>query len=112
MFQGPRWTKNLDRWPREKLVSSMTETEIQDDITYEEFCQEWLAEFRNGSLTSLEKGQRFAIKVVTQWLGVEGDDDDLLICDGSGDGGIDIAYLHRADIEDDPQGSQSVEGDT
>jgi len=90
----------------------MTEIEIQDDITYEEFCQEWLAEFRNGSLSSLEKGQRFAIKVVTQWLGVEGDDDDLLICDGSGDGGIDIAYLHRADIEDEPQGSQSVEGDT
>ena len=90
----------------------MTEIENQDGITYEEFCQEWLAEFRSGTLTSLEKGQRFAIKLVTQWLGVVGDDDDLLICDGSGDGGIDIAYLHRADIEDDPQGSQSVEGDT
>ena len=84
----------------------------QDDITFEEFCEEWLAEFRNGTLTSLEKGQQFAIKLVTQWLGVNGDDDDLLICDGSGDGGIDIAYLHRADIEDDAQGSQSVEGDT
>ena len=84
----------------------------QDDITFEEFCEEWLAEFRNRTLTSLEKGQQFAIKLVTQWLGVNGDDDDLLICDGSGDGGIDIAYLHRADIEDDAQGSQSVEGDT
>ncbi len=25
-------------------MSSMTEIENQDDITYEEFCQEWLAE--------------------------------------------------------------------
>ena len=91
-------------------MSSMVEN--QDDITFEEFCEEWLSEFRNRTLTSLEKGQRFAIKLVTQWLGVTGDDDDLLICDGSGDGGIDIAYLHRADIEDDQQGSQSVEGDT
>ena len=87
-------------------------TANQDDITFEEFCEEWLAEFRSGTLTSLEKGQQFAIKLVTQWLGVNGDDDDLLICDGSGDGGIDIAYLHRADTEDDVQGSQSVEGDT
>ena len=92
-------------------MSSMTEIDNQDDITYEEFCEEWLAEFRDHALTSLEKGQRFAIKLVTQWLGVAGDDDDLLICDGSGDGGIDIAYLHRADIEDDPLGSQSAEGD-
>ena len=84
----------------------------RDEITYEEFCEEWLAEFRTGTLTSLEKGQRFAIKLVTQWLGVTGDDDDLVICDGTGDGGIDVAYLHRADIEDDVQGSQSVEGDT
>ena len=93
-------------------MSSMTEVENQDDITFEEFCEEWLAEFRNGTLTSLEKGQRFATKLVTQWLGVTGDDDDLLICDGSGDGGIDIAYLHRADIDDNVQGGQSVEGDT
>ena len=91
-------------------MSSMIEN--QDDITFEEFCEEWLTEFRNGTLTSLEKGQRFATKLVTQWLGVTGDDDDLLICDGTGDGGIDIAYLHRADIEDDVQGNQSVEGDT
>ena len=91
-------------------MSSMVEN--QDEVTFEEFCAEWLDEFRNGALTSVEKGQRFAIKLVTQWLGVTGDDDDLLLCDGAGDGGIDIAYLHRADIEDDVLGSQSVEGDT
>ena len=83
-----------------------------DEITFSEFCEEWLSEFRNGSLTSLEKGQQFATKIVTQWLGVTGDDDDLIICDGSGDGGIDIAYLHRADVYDAAAGSESSEGDT
>ena len=58
------------------------------------------------------KGQQFGTKIVTQWLGVTGDDDDLIICDGSGDGGIDIAYLHRADVYDDAAGSESSEGDT
>ena len=83
-----------------------------DETTFEEFCQAWLDEFRNGNFSSVEKGQRFAIKLVTQWLGVTGDDEDLIPCDGSGDGGIDIAYLHRADIEDSDQEGQSIEGDT
>ena len=87
-------------------------TENPEETTFEEFCEAWLDEFRNGDLSSVEKGQRFSIKLVTQWLGVLGDDEDLTICDGAGDGGIDIAYLHRADIDDAEQESQSVEGDT
>lgn len=34
------------------------------------------------------------------------------MCDGSGDGGIDIAYLSRADIDNGEQDGQSEEGDT
>ena len=83
----------------------------QDEITFDEFREEWLDEFQNGDLSPFEKGYRFAIKLVTQWLSVAGDDEDLVLCDGSGDGGIDIAYLHRADIDDDQEG-QSVEGHT
>lgn len=94
------------------MTSHLSVQENQEEVTFEEFREEWLREFTTGELSPSEKGQRFAVKLVTQWLGVEGDDDDLLICDGSGDGGIDIAYLHRADIDDDPQGSQLVEGDT
>ena len=52
------------------------------------------------------------MKLVTQWLGVTGDDEDLVLCDGAGDGGIDIAYLYRADIDDGGQDSQAAEGDT
>jgi hypothetical protein len=83
-----------------------------DEVTFEEFCEEWLSEFREGNLPPFEKGQRFAIKLVTQWLNVTEDDDDLVLCDGSGDGGIDIAYLHRADIDGVEQEGQATEGDT
>ena len=86
--------------------------ENQVETTFEEFCAAWLEEFRNGNLSSVEKGQQFAIKLVTQWLGVTGDDEDLVLCDGSGDGGIDIAYLHRADIDASELEGQSAEGDT
>ena len=83
-----------------------------DEVSFEEFCNEWLAEFREGGLTAVEKGQGFAVKLVTQWLRVTDDDDNLVLCDGSGDGGIDIAFLHRADIDDADLEGQSAEGDT
>ena len=94
------------------MVNVVANEENQDEVTFEEFCAGWLSEFRNADLSPFEKGQRFAIKLVTQWLGVPGDDEDLVLCDGPGDGGIDIAYLHRADIDDGEQESQSIEGDT
>ena len=82
------------------------------EVTFEQFCQEWLSEFRESALSPFEKGQGFAFKLVTQWLGVTEDDENLVPCDGVGDGGIDIAYLSRADIGDAEQDSQAAEGDT
>lgn len=72
---------------------------IQDSITFDQFCEEWLREFREGDMSSLEKGRGFAFKLVTQWLEVNEDDEDLVLCDGSGDGGIDVAYLLRSDLD-------------
>ena len=40
------------------------------------------------------------------------DDDDFVICDGSGDGGIDIAYLKRSDIDVGKRDDNSEDGDT
>ena len=82
------------------------------EVTFEQFCQEWLVEFRESTLSPFEKGQGFAFNLVTQWLGVTEDDEDLVLCDGVGDGGIDIAYLRRADIGDTERDSQADEGDT
>ena len=95
-----------------EMVDSNANQLNQDDVTFEEFCEEWLREFTESDLSPFEKGQKFAFKLVSQWLDVTDDDEDLVLCDGSGDGGIDIAYLRRADIDDSEQDSSSEEGDT
>lgn len=87
-------------------------TATTDKINYEQFREEWLVEIANGDLSPLDKGRLFATKLVTQWLGVTTDDDDFVVCDGAGDGGIDIAYLKRADIDTENQDDNSEEGDT
>ena len=84
---------------------------LSDKPTYEQFRAEWLVEIEDESLSPLDKGRWFAAKLVTQWLGVTSDDDDFVICDGSGDGGIDIAYLHRADTDVGARDDGSEEGD-
>ncbi|MYC32918.1 MAG: AIPR family protein, partial [Chloroflexi bacterium] len=90
----------------------MTTDNATEKVSYEQFREEWLTEIEDGNPSSVEKGSRFATKLVTQWLGVTTDDDDFVFCDGSGDGGIDIACLKRADIDAAAQDENSLEGDT
>ena len=90
----------------------MTSTDAKNEITYEQFREEWLSDISESNLSSLQKGRRFGAKLMSQWLDVTSDDDDFLILDGSGDGGIDIAYLKRTDADPAAQDSQSEEGDT
>lgn len=71
------------------------------DVTFDQFREKWLSDFKKGDMSSLEKGRQFALKLVSEWLEVDADDDDLLTLDGSGDGGIDIAHLQRSQINDD-----------
>jgi hypothetical protein len=54
----------------------------------EEFKEQWLQSVREGNASTRDLGRRFAHKLFTQWL--DTDDDDILYCDGAGDGGIDI----------------------
>jgi hypothetical protein len=51
--------------------------------------------------TTTELGNRFAHKIIAQWLDEADPGEDLIFCDGAGDGGIDAAYLDRADDEGD-----------
>ena len=89
-----------------------TTAPAQEEVTFEQFCEEWLREFTETNLPPFEKGQRFAFKLVTQGLNVTEDDEDLVLCDGTGDGGIDIAYLRRSGLSDNEQDEQSEEGNT
>lgn len=66
---------------------------------YEDFRAEWLTEIEAGDPSSFEKGSRFAVKLVEEWLELA-EDDELIICDGSGDGGIDLAVLSRGDVDE------------
>lgn len=81
------------------------------ELSFDAFEKEWLTDVQHGNPSTVELGNRFSRKLVTQWLEVaedSGSPDDIVYCDGSGDGGIDIACLQRADDSDDPSGG----GDT
>ena len=99
--------KNYITRERDLMQQSQSDTAI----TYEQFREEWTAEFNDPSLSQLDKGRRFAAKLITQHLGITTDDEDFYIADGSRDGGIDLAYLQRTDTDDGAQGDDS-EGHT
>lgn len=81
------------------------------EVTFDEFKTEWLQSVRADNPTSVQLGNRFAQKIITQWLDVNPDTDDIVYCDGSGDGGIDAAYLYRKEAADNDGDVQNV-GDT
>lgn len=79
--------------------------------SFEEYREEWLADVREGNPSTTELGHRFARKLVTQWLDVDSEADNIIYCDGAGDGGIDIAYLHRSETHEAEGDDNPVEGD-
>ena len=75
--------------------------EINDAVSFDGFLAEWMSDVNSGNPSNLELGRRFAQKVFAQWQDMEAASSDLVYCDGTGDGGIDIAYLDRGE-EDSP----------
>jgi hypothetical protein len=78
----------------------------EQSITFEAFREQWLSDIRSGNPSTVELGRRFAHKLLIQWLDIESASDDLIYCDGSGDGGIDIAYLDRGERGDTGEGEE------
>lgn len=77
--------------------------------TYNTFKAEWLTEVLEGDPSTTEKGHRFTNKLVSQWLDLNEEAAEVVFCDGSGDGGIDLACLIQG--EESAEG-QPREGDT
>jgi len=75
--------------------------------SYESFRNEWLTSVRLGEPSTVVLGNRFAHKLVTQWRDVSTSAEDIHYCDGSGDGGIDLAFLYHGDAD-----AESQEGHT
>lgn len=84
---------------------------MSNELSFEAFEKEWLSDIISGSPSTIELGRRFSKKLVSQWLDISEDiesPDDVVYCDGTGDGGIDIACLQRGDDAEDNSNS----GDT
>ncbi len=79
---------------------------------YEAFRIEWLVEVLENNPTTVEKGRRFSQKIIQQWLDFNPESEELIYCDGSGDGGIDLAYFQPKDSTEDSTEDNTNEGDT
>lgn len=75
--------------------------EMEMDLTFKQFCDEWLLDITAGEPNTIELGNRFSRKLLTQWLDIDDSTDEVIYCDGSGDGGIDVAYLDEGNSDDD-----------
>jgi hypothetical protein len=77
---------------------------MEDDMSgtsYENFKQEWLVDVINDNPSTVELGHRFSRKILGDWLDFNSETEDVIFCDGAGDGGIDVAFLVLGDILDD-----------
>ena len=86
-----------------------TSTPVVPNLTFDQFSSQWLAEITEGTPSTVELGHRFARKIIVQWLDLDESTGELIYCDGSGDGGIDVAYLDRGQGDASDEGTQ---GDT
>ena len=78
----------------------------EQTISFEDYREQWLEDIQSGSPSTVELGRRFAHKLLVQWLDIESASEDLVYCDGSGDGGIDMAYLDRGERGDTGEGTE------
>jgi hypothetical protein len=72
---------------------------LEQIADYPAFREEWIAEIGQGEPSNVEKGRRFAAKLFVEWLDLA-EDDETIFCDGSGDGGIDLAVLERGESDE------------
>lgn len=81
------------------------------ETRFDAFKSEWLSDVRAGNPSTVELGRRFAQKLAKHHFEIDDDSDDLWYCDGSADGGIDVAFFEEGgarQMADDV----SVEGHT
>lgn len=82
---------------------------MTDVVSFEDYKATWLESITDGQPNTIQLGNRFAQKIVSQWLDIDDESLEVTYCDGTGDGGIDIAVLERAG----PAGAdEEPDGDT
>lgn len=73
----------------------------EENPTFEQFLNEWMNDILEKNPSPLLLGQMFARKLLVQSKELDPESMDILVLDGSGDGGIDVAYLARPDANED-----------
>ena len=71
------------------------------EISYEDYKTEWLREIISGNPSTTELGHRFSRKILGDWLDFNSETEDVIFCDGAGDGGVDVAFLVLGDALED-----------
>jgi len=71
------------------------------EIAYDDFKTEWLGEIISGNPSTTELGHRFSRKILGDWLDFNSETEDIIFCDGAGDGGVDVAFLVLGDMLED-----------
>jgi len=71
------------------------------EIAYDDFKTEWLREIISGNPSTTELGHRFSRKILGDWLDFNSETEDIIFCDGAGDGGVDVAFLVLGDMLED-----------
>ena len=76
-------------------------------VGLDDFRDSWIESVKIGAPSTVELGRRFALKLVTQWMDIAETAADFIYCDGSGDGGIDVALLDTGpeEVSDDTAAS-------
>ncbi|NEJ64896.1 AIPR family protein [Rhizobium ruizarguesonis] len=69
-------------------------------IIIEEFEEQWLEDIKANSPNTTQLGNRFAQKILRDWHEIDDATAEVILCDGSGDGGIDAAIFVKADPEE------------
>lgn len=91
-----------------RIPSLLWSQAMTTEISFEQFKSEWMQSIQADNPSTVQLGNRFAHKLITQWLDENPDTDDIVYCDGSGDGGIDAAYLSRKEAADNDADVQTA----
>jgi len=75
-------------------------------ISLEDFEQQWSEDIVAGNPSTTQLGHRFAAKILRDWHEIDSSTDEVILCDGAGDGGIDAAVFIKEDLQ------EGIEGDT
>ena len=69
-------------------------------ILIEQFEEQWLEDIKEGAPNTTQLGNRFAQKMLRDWHEIDDATAEVILCDGSGDGGIDAAIFVKADPDE------------